>query len=145
MMKDPAPTLEAIAKLGYRYVEGALVPSLAPAVKAAGLKQVSAYLPTYLVTGNRQAWASGGDRDLLPESYTLDAAILEAKERGLQYLVVTYLQKAERGGLDVYRRVAVPARQGGRGLPQGRHHARLSRALVRVRADRPACGRSTCC
>jgi sugar phosphate isomerase/epimerase len=106
IMKDPAPTLEAIAKLGYRYVEGALVPSLASAVKAAGLKQVSAYLPTYLVTGNRQAWATGGGRDLLPESYTLDTAILEAKERGLEYLVVTYLQKAERGGLDVYRRVA---------------------------------------
>ena len=36
MMKDPAPTLEAIAKLGYRYVEGALVPSLAaPGAKLA--------------------------------------------------------------------------------------------------------------
>jgi len=105
MMKDPAPTLEAIAKLGYRYVEGALWPSLALAVKAAGLRQVSAYLPTYLVTGNRKAW-TGPFGELLPESYTLDRAIAEAKERGLQFLVVTYLQKAERGGLDDYRRVA---------------------------------------
>ena len=105
LMKDPAPTFEAIAKLGYRYVEGGLLPSLAPAVKAAGLRQVSAYLPTYLVTGNRKAW-TGPLGELLPESYTLDHAIADAKERGLEYLVVTYLQKAERGGLDDYRRVA---------------------------------------
>ena len=103
LMKDPAPTLEAIAKLGYRYVEGALVPSLAPAVKAAGLEQLSAYAPTYLVTGNRQAWAGGGP--LLPESYTWEQAVAEAKGRGLQYLVISYLQKAERGGLDDYRRL----------------------------------------
>jgi sugar phosphate isomerase/epimerase len=104
LMKDPAPTLEAIAKLGYRYVEGALLPSIAPLVKAAGLKQASAYVPTYLVTGNREAWA---DRPgLLPESYTWEDAIGEAKGRGLQYLVVTYLRKAERGNLDAYRRVS---------------------------------------
>ena len=104
LMKEPGPTLEAIAKLGYRYVEGGLLPSIAPQVKAAGLQQVSAYAPTYLVTGNRQAWA--GDRPLLPESYTWENAIADAKDRGLRYLVITYLQKAERGGLDVYRRVA---------------------------------------
>ncbi len=104
LMQDPAPTLEAIAKLGYRYVEGALLPSLAPAVEAAGLQQLSAYAPTYLVTGNRQAWVSGPP--LLPESYTWDQAVAEAKGRGLQYLVIAYLQKAERGGLDDYRRLA---------------------------------------
>lgn len=104
LMKDPAPTLEAIAKLGYRYVEGGLVPSLAPAVKAAGLEQLSAYAPTYLVTGNRQAWAGGAP--LLPESYTWEQAVEDAKGRGLQYLVIAYLQKAERGGLDDYRRLA---------------------------------------
>jgi sugar phosphate isomerase/epimerase len=105
LMKDPAPTLEAIAKMGYRYVEGGLLPSLAAQVKAAGLRQVSAYLPTYLVTGNRKAW-TGPFGELLPESYTLDHAIADAKQRGLQYLVVTYLQKDERGSLDDYRRVA---------------------------------------
>lgn len=105
LMEDPGPTLEAIARMGYRCVEGALVPSLAAAVKAAGLEQVSAYAPTYLVTGNRQAWAGGGP-PLLPESYTWEQAVEEAKGRGLQYLVIAYLQKAERGGLDDYRRLA---------------------------------------
>jgi sugar phosphate isomerase/epimerase len=104
LMKDPVPTLEAIAKLGYRFVEGGLLPSLAPAVKAAGLQQLSAYAPTYLVTGNRQAWADGAP--LLPESYTWEQAVAEAKGRGLQYLVIAYLKKAERGSLDDYRRLA---------------------------------------
>jgi sugar phosphate isomerase/epimerase len=105
IMQDPPLTFEAIAKLGYRYVEGALVPSLASPLRASGLRQLSAYVPTYLVTGNRQAWAAAGP--LLPESYSWQQAIDEAKSRGIEYLVVTYLQKAERGvGLDGYRRVA---------------------------------------
>jgi hypothetical protein len=106
MMKDPAPTLEAIAKLGYRYVEGALWPSIAPAVKAAGPAS-GQRLPPHLprAPAIARAW-TGRSASCLPESYTLDRAIVEAKERGLQYLVVTYLQKAERGGLDDYRRVA---------------------------------------
>jgi sugar phosphate isomerase/epimerase len=105
MRTDPAGTLATIATLGYRYYEVALLPSLAPALQVAGLRQVSAYVPTYLVTGNRQAWTVGGE-PLLPETYTLQQAIDEAKGRGIRFLVVTYLQKAERGGLDVYRRVA---------------------------------------
>jgi sugar phosphate isomerase/epimerase len=32
--------------------------------------------------------------------------VAEAKERGLEYLVIVYLQKAERGGLDVYKALA---------------------------------------
>ena len=96
MQADPAGTLKAIAALGYKYVESGLLPSLGTAASAAGLKQASAYAPTYLVTGNRQAWAAGGD--LLPESYTWEQAVTEGKSRGLEYLVVVYLQKAERGG-----------------------------------------------
>jgi sugar phosphate isomerase/epimerase len=105
MKSDPAGTLAAIAALGYRYVEGGLLPSLGAACKAAGLGQVSAYAPTYLVTGNRQAWASD-DEPLLPESYDWAKAVEEGRAQGLRYLVIAYLQKAERGGLAVYRDVA---------------------------------------
>ena len=104
MKADTAGTLKVIAGLGYRYIESGLRPSLDAAAKAAGLRQASAYAPTYLVTGNRQAWAASGD--LLPEDYGWTSAVDEAKARGLQYLVVVYLQKAERGGLDVYRDLA---------------------------------------
>jgi sugar phosphate isomerase/epimerase len=111
MKTDPAGTLKAIADLGYRYVESGLQPSLDAAVKAAGLKQASAYAPTYLVTGNRQAWAGGGE--LLPESYTWQNAVDEAKGRGLEYLVVVYLMKSERGGIDVYRALAAKLAKAG--------------------------------
>jgi len=138
LMKDPAPTLEAIAKLGYRYVEGALVPSLAPAVKAAGLEQLSAYAPTYLVTGNRQAWAGGGP--LLPESYTWEQAVAEAKGRGLQYLVIAYLQKAERGGLDDYRRLGAKLDNEAKSLTAKTQEARtkLTEAVKLREADTAA-------
>lgn len=104
MKADPAGTLKAIAGLGYKYVESGLLPSLGPAAAAAGLKQASAYAPTYLVTGNREAWAKAGE--LQPESYTWENAVAEAKARGLEYLVIVYLQKAERGGKDFYRDLA---------------------------------------
>jgi sugar phosphate isomerase/epimerase len=104
MRTDTPGTLKAIADLGYRYIESGLRPSLADAAKAAGLGQKSAYAPTYLVTGNRQAWAGG--EPLLPEDYTWLSAVDEAKARGLEYLVIVYLQRAERGGLDVYRDLA---------------------------------------
>ena len=104
MQADAAGTLKAIADLGYRYVETGLLPALGPALKAAGLKQASAYAPTYLVTGNRKAWTGAGE--MLPESYTWSQAIDEAKAQGLEYLVIVYLMKAERGGLDVYKDLA---------------------------------------
>jgi sugar phosphate isomerase/epimerase len=104
MKTDAAGTLKAIAGLGYRYIETGLLPPLGPALKASGLKQASAYAPTYLVTGNRKAWAAGGD--LLPESYDWSKAVDEAKTQGLEYLVIVYLMRDERGGLDVYRDLA---------------------------------------
>ncbi len=102
MKLDPAGTLRSIAALGYRCVETALWPSLGPAVRDAGLEQRSAYAPTYLVTGNRSAWGA----DVLPEEFTWAKAVDEAKARGLEYLVIVYLQRSERGGLETYRDLA---------------------------------------
>ena len=126
MKADVAGTLKAIADLGYRYVETGLLPALGPALKAAGLKQASAYAPTYLVTGNRTAWAGSGD--LLPEGYSWSQAVDEAKSQGLQYLVIVYLMRGERGGLDVYRDLAAKlakagevCRQAGLGLAYHPH------------------------
>src|SRR5439155_15215339 len=111
MKADTPGTLKAIADLGYRYVETGLLPALGPALKAAGLKQASAYAPTYLVTGNRKAWAGGGD--LLPESYDWSKAVDEAKSQGLEYLVIVYLMRGERGGIDVYRDLAAKLAKAG--------------------------------
>lgn len=103
MKADPAGTLRAIAGLGYRYVEGDMSSSLGAAAEVAGLRRASAYAPTYLVTGNRAAWTHPGGPELLPEDYTWLNAVDDAKAQGLEYPVVVYLQKSERGGLDVYR------------------------------------------
>jgi sugar phosphate isomerase/epimerase len=81
------------------------------AVATAGLKQASAYAPTYLVTGNRKAWEGAGE--MVPESYTWNQAIDEAKAQGLEYLVIVYLMKAERGGLDVYKDLAAKLAKAG--------------------------------
>jgi sugar phosphate isomerase/epimerase len=111
MKADTPGTLKAIADRGYRYVESGLRPSLDAAAQTAGLKQASVYAPTYLVTGNRQAWAGQGE--LLPEGYDWSKAVDEAKSRGLQYLVVVYLTKSERGGIDVYRGLAAKLAKAG--------------------------------
>lgn len=104
MPTKPAETLKAMAKLGYKYVEGAPA-AIAPLVREAGLKQVSDYIPPYLITGNRKAWEGSGP--LLPESYDWNAAIDDSKKRGLEYMVIVYLQRAERaGGLDFYKDLA---------------------------------------
>jgi sugar phosphate isomerase/epimerase len=112
MKTDAAGTLKAIGQLGYRYIESGLRPSLEAPAKAAGLQQKSAYAPTYLVTGNRKAWSGMGE-PLLPEDYTWQSAVDEAKARGLEYLVVVYLVKAERGGIDVYRDLAAKMTKAG--------------------------------
>jgi len=108
---DAEGTLKAIAALGYKYIETGLVPGLGAPLKASGLKQASAYAPTYLITGNRQAWANSGN--LVPESYDWSKAIDEARAQGLEYMVIVYLMKAERGGLDVYRGLAAKLAKAG--------------------------------
>jgi hypothetical protein len=102
MKADPAGTLKAIAGLGYKYVESGLLPSLAPALATAGLKQASAYAPTYLVTGNREAWAKSGE--VQPEGYTWENAVAEGNPRP-RYLVVVYLRRRS-AAADVYRDLA---------------------------------------
>jgi sugar phosphate isomerase/epimerase len=111
MKADAAGTLKAVAGLGYRYIESALRPSLEAPAKAAGLQQKSAYAPTYLLTGNRKAWE--GAEPLVPEDYDWSKAVEEAKARGLEYLVIVYLMKAERGGLAVYRDLAAKLAKAG--------------------------------
>ena len=142
MTTDAAGTLKAIADLGYRYVEAGLLPALGPALKAVGLRQASAYAPTYLVTGNRKAWAGSGD--LVPESYDWSKAIDDAKSQGLEYLVIVYLMRGERGGST--STVTWP-----RGWPRrGRPAARRGSASPTIptpsstRRSR-ASGRSSCC
>jgi sugar phosphate isomerase/epimerase len=101
----PRETFEAIARIGYRYVEGA-PRDLEPLVRAAGLAQVSDYAPTYVITGRRDLWAARSPEPLLREGQGWDAVVDTAADRGLKYLVFVYLLPEERGGLDDYRALA---------------------------------------
>jgi len=110
---QPRETLEGIARIGYRYVEGA-TPDLYPLLKDTGLAQVSDYAPTYVITGNRAAWAATGFREMLPEGTEWAAVVDDAAGRGLEYLVFVYLLPQERGGPDVYRALAAKLNEAGK-------------------------------
>lgn len=106
--KDAPGTLKAIADLGYKKVEviGRNLDQLAPALQRVGLKPVSMHVEAALVTGNREtlkAIAARFNFPALPDDYTLNSAITDAKKHGVEYLVVSYLFPQERGGADFYR------------------------------------------
>jgi sugar phosphate isomerase/epimerase len=63
---------------------------------------VSCHYDTPLVTGNFDAWKSDGP----PAGYTWDKAVDDAAAAGVKYMVIAYLQPAERGSLDMFRRYA---------------------------------------
>jgi len=92
--QEPAKVLGAIEAIGYKEVEctWAGIDKLMPAIHAAKLKPTSIHLDSTVVT-------KGSDDDL---NKMLDAV----KQMGFQYAVFPYLPPAERGGLDVIRKVS---------------------------------------
>jgi sugar phosphate isomerase/epimerase len=100
-----AATLKAIAHIGYKELElgrGDLA-QLAPIAKSYGLEPISIHIEAPLVTGNWTAWSSLE----VPEGYTLERALDEARGHGVRYAVVSYLMPSERaGGLPFYETLA---------------------------------------
>lgn len=90
---DPARVLKAIQDIGYREVEATWgnLAQIWPALKETQLKPVSIHLDTAL-------FFEGGSK--------LDAAIADVKGKGFQYVVLPYIPPAQRGGLDVFRKLA---------------------------------------
>jgi sugar phosphate isomerase/epimerase len=98
----PEETIHAIAALGYTEVEVTLnsdFASLLPLLKKNNLDAVSCHFDTPLITGD---WSA---RKQAPSS-TWNAAVEEAHAAGIRYMVMPYLRPTERGGPDVYRRLA---------------------------------------
>lgn len=96
---DVQATLKAIAGIGYKELEllGLTdVATLAPMARALGLMPVSTHIPAPLVTGNWEAWADAA-RATPASDRTLARAVEVAKNHGIEYAVVSYLQPAERG------------------------------------------------
>jgi sugar phosphate isomerase/epimerase len=92
--EKPAETLRAIEAIGYREVEAtqAGLDKIWPALQATKLKPVSVHIDSKIVT-------QGSNEEL-------SRAIDDFKKRGFSYVVFPYLPPAERGGLDVIKKVA---------------------------------------
>jgi len=90
---NPAAILKAIQDIGYREVEATYgnLKQIWPALKETQLKPVSIHLDTAL-------FFEGGAK--------LDAAIADVKERGFQFVVLPYIPPEQRGGLDVFKKLA---------------------------------------
>ncbi len=91
--KDPAATLEAIQKIGYTEVEAiyATLPQIWPALKQTSLQPVSVHI-------DEAVFMKGGS--------DLDSALADVKQRGFQYAVVPYIPVEQRGGADMFKRLA---------------------------------------
>jgi len=98
--------LERVAHTGYREIESirSFNPVVLPLCKEFGIQAVSCHYDTPLVTGNFDAWKSEFPRG--PEGFTWDKAVDDAAAAGVKYMVIAYLQPAERGSLDTFRRYA---------------------------------------
>lgn len=98
--KNPAATLKAIQEIGYAEVEciyGSLE-KIWSALKQTTLKPVSVHADTAI-------FMQGGSK--------LDATIADVKQRGFRYIVVPYIAPAERGGADMFKKLAAKLNEAG--------------------------------
>ena len=102
VLKDPDPVLKAVSEIGYREVEITRnnMDQIWPALKTYNLKPISGHFETPTFTGDTTHWPG------FPTGYNTARAIEDAKKWGLQYIVCPYIMPADRGGLDVYRKLA---------------------------------------
>jgi sugar phosphate isomerase/epimerase len=93
--------LERLAQAGYRQVETlrATHKITLPLCKQFGLTPIAGHYETGFFNGNAKVWN-------LPAGLTFDNALEEAVAAGQKYMVIPYLRPDERGGLDVFKRLA---------------------------------------
>jgi sugar phosphate isomerase/epimerase len=98
--EKPLETLRALDQIGYREAEctAAGLDKIWPALKQTALKPVGLHMDTALFT--RQ-------QDKLP------AALDDAKQRGFEFVVCPYIAPADRGGVDVIRKLGETLNQAG--------------------------------
>lgn len=92
---DPENVIKAVAQIGYKEVEiiQADIPKLMPLIKGNDLTAPSGHFDTGLITGKRT-------------DTTWQDAIEEAKNNGIEFMVMPYLPPDDRGDLDSYRALA---------------------------------------
>ena len=90
---DPATVLKAIQDIGYQEIEAiyASLDAIWPALKQTSLKPVSVHI-------DESIFGKGGSE--------LDDALAKSQDHGFQYAVVPYIPPKERGGADMFKRLA---------------------------------------
>ncbi len=90
---EPAKTLEALEKIGYREAEviRGNMDKIWPSLLKTKLKPVSIHMDTALFTKKQSE---------------LGPALDDAKKRGFKYVVCPYIAPADRGGVDVIKKLA---------------------------------------
>ena len=98
-------TLQRVAQIGYREIEGGRTSNavVLPLCKEFAIDAVSAHYETALITGNFNAWKTDFPQGR-PAGLTWEKAVEDAARSGLRFMVIPYLQQAERGSLDHFRR-----------------------------------------
>ena len=96
--------MQAIAQIGYTEVETlrAIHPTVLPLCKEFGLKPVASHFDLALITGQTDAAKAAFQK-----------AIEEAQGAGIKYVVVPYVPNPDRGGPDVYKRMAKQLNEAG--------------------------------
>ncbi len=97
-------TIQALATIGYKQCElgRADLERIVPLCRAAGITPVSGHFEYACITGD---WTNYGGKP--PRAgYNLEAALDDAKNAGLRYITVPYINQAERTGADLFPRLA---------------------------------------
>lgn len=91
--KDPAATLQAIEKIGYQEVEATYgnLKEIWSALKETSLRPVSVHI-------DEAIFLKGGSE--------LDTTLADVKQRGFKYAVVPYIPVDQRGGADMFKKLA---------------------------------------
>lgn len=91
--KNPAATLQAIEKIGYQEVEATYgnLKEIWSALKETSLRPVSVHI-------DEAIFLKGGSE--------LDTTLADVKQRGFKYAVVPYIPVDQRGGADMFKKLA---------------------------------------
>ena len=108
LVAQPQQTIEAIRTAGYRQVElfdTQLLPKLHPVFNGLGIAINSSHFLPPLITGNWNPLVSTGVKPP-PADYTFERVVEQAAQYGLTDLVFPYLFPEDRGGIDIYKKLA---------------------------------------
>jgi len=115
LVEKPQETLETIRNAGYQQVElfdSQLLPQLQPVLKSLSIAVNSTHFLSPLLTGNWEPVMAFGINPP-PATYTLEKAIEQTAEYGVNYFIFPFIYPQNRGGLDSYQRLAEKLNQTG--------------------------------